>query len=74
MGVLGSCSSDRRLILWDLTKENDEIQHALVYLFFIIIFINYQFVHAGHKSRINDFSWNLNDKLVIASVEHDNIL
>ena len=25
MGVLGSCSSDRRLILWDLTKENDEI-------------------------------------------------
>ena len=25
MGVLASCSSDRRVIVWDLTKENDEI-------------------------------------------------
>jgi WD40 repeat protein len=30
LGVLASCSNDRRLIVWDLTKENNEIQNALV--------------------------------------------
>jgi histone-binding protein RBBP4 len=35
---------------------------------------NLKFIHAGHKSKISDLSWNINDKLMIASVEDDNIL
>jgi hypothetical protein len=31
-------------------------------------------MHAGHKSKVSDISWNLNDKLVMASVEDDNIV
>lgn len=30
MGVLASAGSDRRLIMWDLSKENDEIENGLV--------------------------------------------
>lgn len=32
------------------------------------------FVHGGHTSKINDFSWNLNDKMMCASVAEDNIV
>jgi histone-binding protein RBBP4 len=31
-------------------------------------------MHGGHKSKVSDISWNLNDKLVMASVEDDNIV
>ena len=32
------------------------------------------FIHGGHTSKISDFSWNLNDDWVVASVAEDNIL
>jgi len=32
------------------------------------------FIHGGHTSKINDFSWNQNDPWTIASVAEDNIL
>jgi histone-binding protein RBBP4 len=32
------------------------------------------FVHGGHTSKISDFSWNLNEPWVVASVAEDNIL
>ncbi len=51
MGILASCSNDRRIIVWDLTQENEEIPNALV-------IIKIKFIHAGHKSRVNEFSWN----------------
>ena len=69
MGILASSGNDRRVIVWDLSKEekDSDLDKALV------IILN-QFIHAGHKSKVNDLSWNFNDKLVIASVEQDNIL
>lgn len=30
------------------------------------------FVHGGHRAKVNDISWNLKEKLVIASVEESN--
>lgn len=32
------------------------------------------FIHGGHTSKISDFSWNLLEDWVIASVAEDNIL
>jgi histone-binding protein RBBP4 len=41
----------------------------------LVIYIgwfNDKFIHGGHRSKINDFSWNVNDKFVMASVEEGN--
>jgi histone-binding protein RBBP4 len=32
------------------------------------------FVHGGHQTKISDISWNLNEKLTLASVSEDNVL
>lgn len=32
------------------------------------------FIHGGHTSKVSDFSWNVSDDWVIASVAEDNIL
>ena len=32
------------------------------------------FIHGGHWAKVNDFSWNKNDNMVIASVEENNII
>nr|ADE76527.1 unknown [Picea sitchensis] len=66
--ILASSGADRRLMVWDLARigetpedEEDGPPELL-------------FVHGGHTSKISDFSWNLNDDWVIASVAEDNIL
>jgi len=66
--ILASSGADRRLMVWDLARigetpedEEDGPPELL-------------FVHGGHTSKISDFSWNLNDDRVIASVAEDNIL
>ena len=33
-----------------------------------------QFVHGGHTAKVSDFSWELNQDWVVASVAEDNIL
>ena len=32
------------------------------------------FLHGGHTSKIQDISWNLNERLMMASCAEDNIL
>ena len=32
------------------------------------------FIHGGHTSKIQDISWNLNERLMMASCAEDNIL
>jgi histone-binding protein RBBP4 len=32
------------------------------------------FIHGGHTSKVNDFSWNINNPWTIASVSEDNVL
>lgn len=68
--LLGSSSSDRRLRLWDLSRIGDEqtaeeAEDGPPELLF---------VHGGHTAKISDFSWNVNDDFVVASVSEDNIL
>ncbi|TDH65454.1 hypothetical protein CCR75_008013 [Bremia lactucae] len=68
--ILGSCSADRRMHVWDLSKIGDEqspedAEDGPPELLFI---------HGGHTSKISDFSWNLNDPWVVASVAEDNVL
>jgi histone-binding protein RBBP4 len=68
--ILASCGADRRMMIWDLSKIGDEqtpedAEDGPPELLFI---------HGGHTSKISDFSWNMNDDWVIASVAEDNIL
>ncbi|RHY14785.1 hypothetical protein DYB28_015894 [Aphanomyces astaci] len=68
--ILGSCSQDRRLHVWDLSKIGEEqsaedAEDGPPELLFI---------HGGHTAKISDFSWNPNDPWVVASVSEDNIL
>jgi len=68
--ILGSCGQDRRLCVWDMSRIGkvqtpEEALEGCPELLFI---------HGGHTSKICDFSWNLNEDWVIASVSEDNIL
>jgi histone-binding protein RBBP4 len=68
--VLASCSSDRRVHVWDLSRIGEEqspedAEDGPAELLFI---------HGGHTAKISDFSWNRNEDWVAASVSEDNIL
>ncbi|XP_064963847.1 WD-40 repeat-containing protein MSI1-like [Musa acuminata AAA Group] len=68
--ILASSCIGRRLMVWDLSRYNDEqtpedADEGPASLLFI---------HGGHTSKIPDFSWNPCEDWVIASVAEDNIL
>ncbi len=68
--ILGSCSADRRVHVWDLSKIGEEqseedAEDGPPELLF---------VHGGHCAKISEFSWNKHDDWVVASVSEDNIL
>lgn len=68
--ILGSCSSDRRVAIWDLSRigmeqSPEDAEDGPPELLFL---------HGGHTSKVNDFSWNANDEWAIASVSEDNVL
>lgn len=65
--IIASSSSDRRLLMWDTSRVGQEqlSEDVPPELFFI---------HAGHTSRVPDFSWNPTEDWVIASVADDNML
>jgi len=67
---LASASSDRRMMLWDLSQigheqNSDDAEDGPPEL---------MFVHGGHTDKVTDFSWNPHDPWVIASVADNNIL
>lgn len=68
--LLASSSSDRRIMIWDLSKcgqaqTEEQKRDGPPEL---------AFIHGGHTSKISDISWNLNERLTMASVAEDNIL
>jgi WD40 repeat protein len=68
--ILGSCSIDSRLHIWDISRIGDEqdpedAEDGPPELIFI---------HGGHTSTISDFSWSTNEAWTVASVSEDNIL
>jgi histone-binding protein RBBP4 len=69
-GVLASCSADRRVGVWDLSRIGmeqsvEDAEDGPPELLFL---------HGGHTSKVSDFSWNVKDPWTIASVAEDNIL
>lgn len=66
VGVLASCSADRRVILWNLSRYDTNAPESKSSM---------MFVHAGHTAPVLDFSWNdEGEDWVIASVSDDGIL
>ncbi|CAA6668079.1 unnamed protein product [Spirodela intermedia] len=68
--ILGSCCLGRRLMVWDLSRIDEEqtpedAEDGPPELLFI---------HGGHTSKVSDFSWNPSEEWVVASVAEDNIL
>eukprot|EP00331_Platyophrya_macrostoma_P010464 CAMPEP_0176415760 /NCGR_PEP_ID=MMETSP0127-20121128/5983_1 /TAXON_ID=938130 /ORGANISM="Platyophrya macrostoma, Strain WH" /LENGTH=400 /DNA_ID=CAMNT_0017795787 /DNA_START=6 /DNA_END=1208 /DNA_ORIENTATION=- len=66
--MFASCSSDRRINVWDMTKigQDQKGEDALDGPPELL------FIHGGHRAKIPDFSWNLNDPMLFASVEEEN--
>jgi len=68
--LLASSSADRRINIWDLSRcgkqqSEEEKRDGPPELIF---------THGGHTSKISDISWNLNERLMMASCAEDNIL
>jgi histone-binding protein RBBP4 len=68
--VLGSCSADRRVAIWDLSRIGmeqtpEDAEDGPPELLFM---------HGGHTSKVSDFSWNMRDEWTMASVSEDNVL
>ena len=68
--LLASSSHDRRVMIWDLSKigkdqTEEEAKDGPPELLF---------VHGGHTDKVADISWNLNERLMLASASDDNII
>jgi histone-binding protein RBBP4 len=68
--ILGSCSADRRMAVWDLSRIGmeqtpEDAEDGPPELLFL---------HGGHTSKVSDFSWNQQEHWTIASVSEDNVL
>lgn len=68
--ILASCSADRRVAIWDLSRIGmeqtvEDAEDGPPELLFL---------HGGHTSKVSDISWNANDEWTLASVSEDNVL
>ncbi len=68
--ILASCSSDRRVGIWDLSRIGmeqtpEDAEDGPPEMLFL---------HGGHTSKVSDVSFNRNDEWTIASVSEDNVL
>lgn len=60
--VLGTCSTDKRVKLYDLDKCFHNDTNPLLFL------------HGGHMLGVNDFDWSLHEDWMVSSVADDNAL
>ena len=68
--ILASCSADRRIALWDLSRIGaeqtpEDAEDGPPELLFM---------HGGHTSKVNDFSWNPNYEWCLGGVSEDNVM
>ncbi|KAJ1384130.1 WD40-repeat-containing domain protein, partial [Ochromonadaceae sp. CCMP2298] len=70
--ILASCSQDRRVIIWDLSRigeeqDPDDAEDGPPELLFS---------HGGHSAKVSDFQWHPSEEWgwTAASVSADNIL
>ena len=77
--VFASSSSDRRIRVWDISKigmeqKSEDAQDGPPELLVKekSKFIYVQFIHGGHRAKVPDFSWNVNEPMLMASVEEEN--
>ena len=68
--ILASASLDRRVNIWDISRigaeqDPEDAEDGPPELLFI---------HGGHTAKVADFSWNLNEQWIMASVAEDNII
>jgi histone-binding protein RBBP4 len=70
--LLASGSSDRTVVIWDLSRIG--MDHQLTEEEKKDGPAECVFIHGGHTAKISDLSWNLNERVMLASVAEDNIL
>jgi histone-binding protein RBBP4 len=66
--ILASSGIDRRVYVWNTTDTSlsvDSFAESSPELLFL---------HGGHTSKVSDFSWSQDNRLLVASVAEDNIL
>ena len=68
--IFASSAYDNKILVWDLMQiganigreDNEDAPSEMI------------FEHGGHNERINDFSWNPNEDMFLASVDDNNCL
>ena len=68
--IFASSGEDNKILIWDLTQiganiardDNEEAPSEMI------------FEHGGHLDKINDFDWNQNEDMMLASVDDVNNL
>lgn len=66
--IFASSGEDFKILIWDLTQiganiardDNEEAPSEMI------------FDHGGHTNKIDDFDWNLNEDMMLASVDESN--
>lgn len=69
-GILTSSGSDRRVIMWDLFNIGAEQQQEDAYDGVPELLM----MHGGHRSAVNEFSYNWNVPWLMCSTEEENVL
>lgn len=60
--VFAACGYDHTVTLWDLGLDKREENNKLL------------FTHGGHRSKVVDFDWNQNKRMLMGSTEENNCL
>jgi len=66
--LFASSGNDRRIRVWDINKIGQQVKNDIP----LEGAPELMFLHSGHRAPITDFSWNVNEPVLMASAEEEN--